>query len=91
MVVVSSDLGERKSRIDSPVPNRETHGVTDYYDGNYCFSAQLPIGVNAVAYRKLEPYGIDKADESHPECQTDPVDGMRSSNAPEDKSSRNQE
>lgn len=76
--------------LGSPVSDGEAHRVADEDDGHDGFAAQLLVRIDAVADGQLGADGVDEAEETEGEDETEPVDVMRGSDAPQDQAPGNE-
>lgn len=69
----------------NPIINRKTHRIPNNNDRYHSFSTQILVGINAIADAELDAYGVRGGDYAHGEDETEPLDVMRCSYAPEDQ------
>ena len=86
-ISISSKDGQH--RKDGPITNSKAHRVPDQNHCNHSLTAQLPVRIDAIAHRHLNTDRVRDGNNAHGEYQSKPLHVVRSTDAPEDQTTRN--
>ncbi len=75
----------------SPVAHRETHGVSDQNDRDHAITTDVLVGIDAVAHGQLATDGDGGGEHAHGEDETEPMDMVSRSGAPDQEPARNED